>query len=206
MIELEHTLVIKKSDILNEVARTTSYTGANLVSDKDPNAYERIFTTDEDREALERFWRESKSSVCEALRRVLVSEDERNDIYTITVSLSSAFSEALFGGMQDSLRSYFVANIVAKWYVYTNKEEAAAYSTEAAGHLEDARSKALYKKQPERPVSVKMLQLLIKEYVTKVEANNLYALKSDIMPHISMDNDTYAALSEKEPNTLYIIV
>lgn len=224
MIELEHTLVIKKSDILNEVARTTSYTGANLISDKDPNAYERIFTTDEDREALERFWVESKNAACEALKRVIVSELEKDITkngktekeYEITLALSSRFDEALFESMQRDMVSYFVNNIVAKWYMYTNKAEAPAYAAEAVAHLDAARRKALYKTSPDRPVTVAMLNLFIKEYITKIKADELYAKKDhnhdsdyakigSVTPHVIISGADYAALAAKDPNTLYII-
>ena len=40
------TLTINKADVYKEVAQTTSYTGAKM--DSDGNAYDRIFTTDED--------------------------------------------------------------------------------------------------------------------------------------------------------------
>ena len=43
-------------------------------------------------------------------------------------------------------------NITAKWYTFTNKEEAAGYATEAAACVEDIMRKAFYKKKPTRPI------------------------------------------------------
>ena len=52
---------IQKDTVYNEVAKTTSYTGAKMEGDE--GAYDRIFTTDEDKIMLERFWNESKNKV-----------------------------------------------------------------------------------------------------------------------------------------------
>ena len=53
--------------------------------------------------------------------------------------------------MQRSLFSFFVMNVTAKWYTYTNKEEAAGYATEAATYMEDIMRKAFFKRKPMRP-------------------------------------------------------
>lgn len=60
---------IAKGEVYNEVAKTTSYTGAKMENDED--AYDRIFTTDEDKAMLERFWNESKNMVAGSLKKVL---------------------------------------------------------------------------------------------------------------------------------------
>ena len=64
-------LSISKSAVFNEVAQTTSYTGAKM--DDDANAYERITTVDEDQSELKRFWDESRAEVAQAFIRMLVS-------------------------------------------------------------------------------------------------------------------------------------
>ena len=53
----EKTLTTDKNDVYEEVAKTTSYAGAKT---DDATAYDKIFTTDADKEMLERFWQESK--------------------------------------------------------------------------------------------------------------------------------------------------
>lgn len=62
------TVVFKVSinEVYQEVAKTTSYTGAKM--DTDENAYDRIFTTDEDKTMLERFWNESKNMIAGSLK------------------------------------------------------------------------------------------------------------------------------------------
>ena len=59
--------------------------------------------------------------------------------------------KALTESMQRSLFSFFVMNITAKWYTFTNKEEATGYATEAATYMEDIMRKVFFKKRPTRP-------------------------------------------------------
>lgn len=147
-------LSINKDAVFNDVAQTTSYIGAKM--DDTMQAYERIFTTDDDKEKLMRFWDDSENLLCTNLKRFLVSEQETgsnaNATYNITLSLSSSFDIKLTRSIQNAIFSYFVASIVAKWFTITNKDEAAGYATEAAAHLEDALSKIYYKNKPQRPV------------------------------------------------------
>ena len=117
----------------------------------DENAYDRIFTTDEDQSILGRFWNESKNTVCNTTKKLLASESETNGVFTLDMQLSASFDEALTESMQRSLFSFFVMNITAKWYTFTNKQEATGYATEAATYLEDIMRKAYFKKKPMRP-------------------------------------------------------
>lgn len=146
---IEITLRINKDKVYEEVAKTTSYTGKKM---DDEHAYERIFTTDEDKDMLERFWSESKNTVCNSLKKVLAEEveNERGE-FILLLNLSSSFDENLTASIQGSLFSFFVMNITAKWYTLTNKEEATGYATEAATYVEDILRKAFFKKRPVRP-------------------------------------------------------
>ena len=146
---IEVTLTIDKESVYNEVAQTTSYTGAKMA---DADAYERIFTTDEDQSMLERFWSESKNTIANSVKRILLDERETEaGTYSLHLGVSSSFDEALTESMQRSLFSFFVMNITAKWYTFTNKEEAKGYASEAATYLDDILRKAFFKKKPTRP-------------------------------------------------------
>lgn len=190
---MEVTLDIYKDEVYTEVAQTSSYTGAKM--DDDANAYERIFTTDEDKSQLERFWNESCVTFCEIMKRYLVSESDLIDsllkpvekvqpqgqaiggieeipfepwhpnlpieeipILPVTVvghrfkmEFSKSFDSALIPSMRQELFSYFVMNITAKWYGFTNKKEAGEYAAAAASLLEGIHRKACYKRKPQRP-------------------------------------------------------
>lgn len=142
------TLRIEKKQVYNEVAQTTSYTGAKM---EDEHAYDRIFTTDEDESMLERFWSESKNAICNSLKKMLVSENETDGIYVLQLDVSNSYDEALTESMQRSLFSYFVMNITSKWYTFSNKGEAGEYALQAATYVEDILRKVFYKKKPIRP-------------------------------------------------------
>ena len=89
--------------------------------------------------------------ICNSLKKVLISEEETNGEYSLTLGLSTAFDDSLTASMQRSLFSFFVMNITAKWYTFTNKSEATGYASEAATYLEDIMRKAFFKKKPMRP-------------------------------------------------------
>lgn len=145
---MDVTLSVNKKDVYKEVAQTTEYTGGKIEGN---DVYENISTTDEDEGILERFWNESKNIVCNELKKVLESETESGDNYQLKLHLSNAFDNALTESMQRSLFSFFVMNIVSKWYTFTNKEEASGYAAEAATYMDDIKRKAFYKKKPVRP-------------------------------------------------------
>lgn len=147
---MDITLTVSKSEILQEVAQTTGYVGAKM--DDDENAYERISTVDEDNSELQRFWNESRAELAKAFIRVLESEGmQSDDTYNLVLNVSVSFDVALVEGMQLGLYSFFVQNITAKWFVFTNKKEAGDYADKAAEILAEIREKAHFKKKPTRP-------------------------------------------------------
>ena len=146
---MEITLTINQKSVLNEVARTTSYTGAKM--DDDANAYERISTVDEDQGELQRFWDESRAEVALTFMRMLTSESMEDGEYRLKLNVSASFDEALLPSMQLGLFSYFVQSIAAKWYVFTNKKEAGEFADVGKGLIDEVREKVFYKKKPTRP-------------------------------------------------------
>lgn len=146
---MEITLSIKKSEVLREVAQTTSYTGAKM--DDDDKAYERISTVDEDQSELQRFWDESRAEVAQTFIRMLSSEGMDGDNYNLVLNVSVSFDPALLPGMQLGLFSYFVQSITSKWYVFTNKKEAGEFADRGSAILEEVKEKAFFKKRPVRP-------------------------------------------------------
>ncbi len=146
---MEITLSIGKEDVMQEVAVTTTYTGAKM--DEDGNALERISTVDEDRAQLDRFWEECRADLCQELIGLVSFEGMVDDRFELRLDVSKSFDEALLPSMKLSLFSYFVQGIAAKWYVYTNKKEAGEYADKATTLLDDIHRKAVYKKRPMRP-------------------------------------------------------
>ncbi len=139
---------IGKQDVYREVAMTTSYTGAKKQGDE--MAYNRIFTTDADREALERFWNEGCDAVTDSLKEFAMSEANTAEAYILQLDMSAAWDEVLKVGMEKSISSFLVNYIVAKWSQWTAKDEMKEYATTAEAMLADVVSKAYYRKKPKR--------------------------------------------------------
>lgn len=145
---MEITINIDSNDVYREIAQTTSYTGSKMGGEED---YDRIFTTDADRSQLERFWNESCVSICETLKRFLSSEHETATGHSFTFAMSQSFDTSLTGSITKELFSYFVMNMTAKWYAFTNKKEAPEYAANATALLEGVHRKACFKRKPTRP-------------------------------------------------------
>lgn len=150
------TLTVNKANVYDEVAKTTSYTGAKMKDDED--AYDRIFTTDDDRMMLERFWVEACNGATEEFKQFIVSVSDQPEShgveldkdYKVELELSTMFDTNLKGSMETSLFSYFVNAIVAKWFKFTNRGEAESYGEEAGNSMLDVKSKMFYRKKPKR--------------------------------------------------------
>lgn len=140
---------MNKGDVLNEVAKTTAYSGAKMTGEE--GAYERIFTTKSDREMLERFWTECQVSVCETLKKFLQQEETTDEGWNLKLGLSESFDDTLTKSIKKELFSFFVTGIVAKWYVFTNKKETGEYEGSASHLLVGIHKKVLFKKKPTRP-------------------------------------------------------
>lgn len=147
MVRIE--LQVDKNAVYNEVAKTTSYTGAKMADDD--TAYERIFTTDEDSGMLDRFWDECRVEIAQTFKRQMQAEGMNGNSYKLVLELSSLFDTALQPGMQLSLFSYFVQSITAKWFMFTSKKEVGEYAAQSKAQLEDVQRKALFKKRPSIP-------------------------------------------------------
>lgn len=151
------SLAVNKAYVYDEVAKTTAYAGAKMMVE-DVNAYDRIFTTDEDRLLLERFWVETCNAATNQFKPFLVSVDSqpishgidltRN--YKVELELSSSYDDNLTEAISTSLFSFFVASIVSKWFAFSNKPEAENYVLGSASIMDDVMRKIYYKKKPTR--------------------------------------------------------
>lgn len=178
---MEITLSISKEDVMQEIAVTTAYTGGKMDNDEnalhristvdeDKNHLERFW--EESRAdlcqefiGLVTFEGMVNDSIIigpvdpndpidqtgPAASSVVVPPISSPQHYELSLDVSKSFDMALLPSMKLSLRSFFVHNIVAKWYIYTNKGEAGDYADKATTLLDDIHRKAVYKKKPTRP-------------------------------------------------------
>lgn len=148
---MEHIITLNKSEVLNEVAQTTAYTGSKKEQAGDGEVYDIIATTDDDSPQLERFWNETMAAFQDETKRYL-NNVRGTDALTITFDVSNSCDKMALETIQDDVFSYFVTSIVGKWFVFTNPTDAAAYAGGAAAILEKLLRKICYKRKPERPV------------------------------------------------------
>lgn len=150
---MQTILTAKKSDVLDEVAKTTAYIGSKMAGG-DGTEYDRISTTDEDAEMLERYWQECKSGLAAGLTGISVAGvDEQTDgTLTLTIDIpSELWNTELRDTMEKSLLSYLANGILAKWQMVTNKQEVEAYATQSAASLMEMQRAVYKRKRPERP-------------------------------------------------------
>lgn len=150
------TFTVNKANLYTEVAKTTSYSG--LKKSADGSQYELVFTTDEDRLMLERFWNEAANAATELFKPFIVSvssaaQSHGVDLagnYSVTLQLSASYDSSLTDSAQSSLFSFFTNYIISKWLKFINKDDADSYAMEAKAKLDDVKSKIYYKKKPTR--------------------------------------------------------
>ena len=153
---IDVTFTVSKADVYNEVAKTTSYTGIKMSGED----YERVFTTDEDRMFLERFFNEAANGMTDVLKPFLVTVSDTSPLhcidlernYVINLELSGSYDERLNGSIESSMFSYFTNFIVGNWYKFANKQEADGYLATAANMVIDIKSKIFFRKKPRRIV------------------------------------------------------
>lgn len=144
------SISIGKADVLDEVAKTSAYIGSKKVEQKE-GAYDRIFVTTEDRQMLERFYSEGRNALTNLLKRFIVgASNDSSDGYSVVLTMSSRFDEAITDSMKGSMTSFLVNYIIGKWCEIANKDDAKTYADTAAALLEDVKEKVFYKVKPSR--------------------------------------------------------
>lgn len=154
-------LSIKKANVYDEVAKLTGYVGAKSIEDTG-KAYDRVFTTDDDRLILERFWREAIGAITDEVKKFIVTVSAPNnsqsvditEVWEATLNMPSSFDDNLTGSINDSLLSYAVNSIASKWFAIANKEESDKYSAMAVVAGNETKSKLYYRKKPKRVIPV----------------------------------------------------
>ena len=150
------TFTVHKADVYNEVAKTTSYTGIKMSGDD----YSRIFTKDEDRMMLERFFNEAANEVTDVLKPFLVTVSDTSPLhcvdltrnYVVSLDLSSSYDIHLNGSIESSMFSFFTNFIVGNWYKFANKSEAEQYLEQGVNMIVDIKRKIYYRKKPSRTI------------------------------------------------------
>lgn len=146
----ELSITITRLDVYTEVMKATEYTGAKWVDDA--GAYDRIRTTDQDAQLLDRFFDDAASDLMELTKLFSPSYTLDATGLTVTLTMPSNYDESLNDGVRKAARSLFVNSILSAWCLFANKQEAASYSALAQGFMTDMRNKLYFRKKPTRTV------------------------------------------------------
>lgn len=143
-------LTIKKSDVYEEVAKTTAYIGAKNKLEDGKSAFDQVFVTDADLTMIERFYNESVDALRNALKRFIVGESAEEGSTKWTLEMPSRFDDNLLSSINSSANSFLVNSIIGKWCEITANDKVKEYTDNAAALLLDIKDKAFFKKKPTR--------------------------------------------------------
>lgn len=144
------TLTITKSDIYEEVAKTTAYIGAKNKLEDGKSAFDQVFVTDADLTMIDRFFNESLDSLRNVLKRFISGVSVADVTITWQLEMPSRFDDNLLESIKSSANSFLVNSIIGKWCKITANDKVKEYADNAAALLLDIKDKAFFKKKPTR--------------------------------------------------------
>lgn len=144
------TLTIKKSDVYEEVAKTTAYIGAKNKLEDGKSAFDQVFVTDADLTMIERFFNESLDALRNVLKRFISGGSGVDGTITWQLEMPSRFDDNLLSSINSSSNSFLVNSIIGKWCEITANDKVKEYADNAAALLLDIKDKAFFKKKPTR--------------------------------------------------------
>ena len=142
---------IKKSDVYEEVAKTTAYIGAKNKLEDGKSAFDQVFVTDADLTMIERFFNESLDALRNVLKRFISGGSGVDGTITWQLEMPSRFDDNLLSSINSSANSFLVNSIIGKWCEIIANDKVKEYAdNDAAALLLDIKDKAFYKKKPTR--------------------------------------------------------
>ena len=146
----DSTFTIKKSDVYEEVAKTTAYIGAKNKLEDGKSAFDQVFVTDADLTMIDRFFNESLDSLRNVLKRFISGGSGADGTITWQLEMPSRFDDNLLESIKSSAKSFLVNSIIGKWCEITANDKVKEYEDNAAALLVDIKEKAFFKKKPTR--------------------------------------------------------
>ena len=147
----DSTLTIKKSDVYEEVAKTTAYIGAKNKLEDGKSAFDQVFVTDADLTMIERFFNESLDALRNVLKRFISGGSGVDGTITWQLEMPSRFDDNLLSSINSSANSFLVNSIIGKWCEIIANDKVKEYAdNDAAALLLDIKDKAFLKKKPTR--------------------------------------------------------
>lgn len=144
------TLTITKSEIYEEVAKTTAYIGAKNKLEDGKSAFDQVFVTDADLTMIERFFNESLDALRNVLKQFISGGSGVDGTITWQLEMPSRFDDNILESINSSANSFLVNSIIRKWCEITANDKVKVYADNAAALLLDIKDKAFFKKKPTR--------------------------------------------------------
>lgn len=146
----DSTFTITKSEIYEEVAKTTAYIGAKNKLEDGKSAFDQVFVTDADMNMIDRFFNESLDALRNVLKRFVSGGSGVGATITWQLEMPSRFDDNLLESIKSSSNSFLVNSIIGKWCEITANDKVKEYADNAAALLLDIKEKAFFKKKPTR--------------------------------------------------------
>lgn len=137
-------IYISKSDVYNEVIKTTAYTGAKQASDE--GGFDKVFLSDAETEMLDRYWRDVCSDISLRLSEWIVGIEPETAI--ITLNVADGFNDALTDSLAQAITSYFVTSLLYRWYSIATPALAEGMATESILHIKIVTELVNQRKRP----------------------------------------------------------
>lgn len=156
---MDITLSITKSSVMNEVAKLTSYIGAKILTDDGGNAYDQVFTTNDDYAMLEKYWREAANATAGNLRRFIKTMSpasqgslvDLEEVFELVLDMPSRYDGSQTETIQSALFNYFINFITSRWLALTYKTDAEYYEKCSVSNMTEILLKLFHKTKPTRP-------------------------------------------------------
>ena len=151
---MDVTLSVTKSAVMNEVAKQTSYIGMKITTADGSNAYDQVFTTNDDYAMLERYWRETVDAVTGNLRKFIKTVSampeaqsvDETEVFEVVLSMPARYDDNQTGTVNTALFSYFTHLITSKWLAVAYRDDAEYYEKIATEKMREILFKIYYKK------------------------------------------------------------
>ena len=145
---------VDKNTVLKEVGRSTAYFSSRKKEKEDEGAYEKMSTTDSDKDLLEQYWKAACSAATEQLvhfaRSIENNVEGDTPYYEVVMEMASQYDTNLNKSVEDSLQNFFINLITSKWMNVVSTEDAQVFAADAIGYMKDVENKMYFRKRPER--------------------------------------------------------
>lgn len=141
---------VDKSDIYDEIARTSAYMGAKSVKEKGEGAYEQVAVEETDKAMLDRFYDEAMGMLLNLLKRFDVGSETAGAVTGVHFDVPDRFDSNLETAIASEVRSFFVNHVLSKWCELTDKQSSKEYADNATAKLLEIKDNVFHKTKPTR--------------------------------------------------------